>query len=114
MCRTPGPEIRKAMISLAAICLNEEEFIADWLGYHYASFDRILIAEGADRNYPREAVTPDGLSRDRTAEIIGSFPDPEDKIRLFRHGWAGRKGSKDDRVPAKMVLRNVYARHLAD
>jgi len=102
------------MISLAAICLNEEEFIAGWLEYHYQSFDRIVICEGADRNYPHDAVTREGLSADRTADIIRSFPDPERKIQFFQHGWAGRKGSRDDRVPAKIVLRNDYARHLPD
>jgi hypothetical protein len=102
------------MISLAAICLNEEEFIGHWLNYHYSSFDCILLCEGADRNYPQEAVTRDGLSTDRTAEIIRTFPDPERKIRLFQHGWAGKKGSTDVRVPGKITLRNVYARQLAD
>jgi hypothetical protein len=102
------------MLTLAAICLNEEEFIEAWLRYHYMSFDRILICEGAARNYPRAAVTAAGLSRDATAQIIRSFPDPEGKIRLFQHGWAGPEVSTDDRVPAKMELRNVYAEHIDD
>jgi hypothetical protein len=50
------------MTTLAAICLNEEEFIEAWLRFHYDSFDRIILCEGAYRNYPREAVTEDGLS----------------------------------------------------
>lgn len=102
------------MISLAAICLNEAEFIGHWLAYHYASFDRILLCEGTDRNYPSQAITPDGLSVDRTADIIRAFPDPDGKIRFFQYGWAGEAGSHDARVPAKIILRNVYARHLQD
>jgi hypothetical protein len=102
------------MITLATICLNEEEFIGAWIQYHYSSFDRILICEGAARDYPRQAVTPEGLSRDATAEIIRSFPDPAGKIRFFQHGWAGPPLSSDDRVPAKMELRNVYAGYIED
>src|SRR5436309_3372026 len=100
------------MVTLAAICLNEEEFIAPWLAYHYESFDRIILCEGAARNYPKRAVTARGLSRDRTAELIRAFPDPQNKIRFIQHGWAGPEESTDDRVPAKMELRNVCAEHI--
>jgi hypothetical protein len=100
------------MITLATICLNEEEFIGAWLDCHYASFDRIIICEGAARNYPRTAVSGTGLSIDRTAEIVRGFPDPRGKIRFVQHGWAGPEVSIDDRVPAKMELRNVYAKHI--
>ncbi len=96
-------------ITLAAICLKEEEFIGAWLSYHYASFDQIIICEGAARNYPRTGVSGAGLSIDRTAEIVTEFPDPGRKIRFIRHGWAGPEVSTDDRVPAKMELRNIYA-----
>ena len=95
------------MRTLASICLNEEEFIESWLSYHYPSFDRIVIAEGAARGYPAHAVTSDGLSLDRTAELIRRFPDPERKIILVQHGWCGPEASTDDRVPAKIELRNA-------
>jgi hypothetical protein len=104
----------RKMVSLATICLNEAEFIGHWLAYHYGSFDRIFICEGADRNYPREAVTADGLSTDWTAATIRAFPDPQHKIRFAQRGWMGREGSSDDRVPAKIALRNVYARQLPE
>jgi hypothetical protein len=94
---------------LAAICLNEEEFIGAWLSYHYDVFDRIILCEGAARDYPRVAVTADGLSADRTAELIRAFPDPEDKIAFVQHGWAGPEQNPDDSVPAKIELRNGYA-----
>jgi hypothetical protein len=102
------------MITLAAICLNEEDFIGHWLQYHYDSFDQIIICEGAARNYPAQRVTPDGLSIDRTAEIVRNFPDGQNKIRFIQHGWAGAESCTDDRVPAKMELRNAYAEFIAD
>jgi len=99
---------------LATICLNEEQFVGPWLAYHYDAVDRMLICEGAARDYPHDAVTQDGLSSDATAELIASFPDPARKISLFRYGWAGPASSTDDRVPAKIELRNVYAGHAGE
>jgi hypothetical protein len=104
------------MLTLAAICLNEEDFIGHWLEYHYDSFDRIVICEGAAWNYPPDRVTHGGLSRDATAQIIRDFPDSQEKIKFIQHGWSGRyvgPGTAiDPRVPAKMELRNVYAQHI--
>jgi hypothetical protein len=102
------------MLTLASICLNEEEFMEAWLAYHYHTFDRIMICEGAARDYPREAVTVEGLSTDRTAAIVRDFSDPESKIRFIQYGWAGPASSIDDRVPAKMELRNAYAEHIEE
>jgi hypothetical protein len=100
------------MITLAAICLNEQDFIGHWLDYHYDSFDKIIICEGAARNYPPQGVTRDGLSKDATADIIRDFPDSQGKIRFVQHGWAGPETCTDDRVPAKMELRNACARFI--
>ena len=100
------------MTILAAICLNEEQFIGAWLRYHYPSFDRIIICEGAARNYPRYAITSHGLSLDKTASIIKAFPDPDRKITFIQYGWAGPDVSVDPCVPAKIELRNVYADHI--
>jgi hypothetical protein len=100
------------VLTLASICLNEAEFMHAWLAYHYPAFDRIVICEGAARDYPREAVTDEGLSTDDTAAIIRDFPDPESKIRFIQYGWAGPEHSVDDRVFAKMELRNAYAEHV--
>ncbi|HEY2439410.1 MAG TPA: glycosyltransferase family 2 protein [Solirubrobacteraceae bacterium] len=99
---------------LAAICLNEEEFISTWLAYHYDAFDQIILCEGAARDYPRVAVTADGLSGDRTAALIRAFPDPERKIRFVQHGWAGPQHNPDDTIPAKIELRNGYAALVED
>jgi hypothetical protein len=101
-----------AILTLASICLNEQEFMEAWLAYHYPSFDRIVICEGAARDYPRGAVTNEGLSTDRTANIVRGFPDPEGKINFIQYGWAGPASSIDDRVFAKMELRNAYAEHI--
>jgi hypothetical protein len=95
--------------TLAAICLNEEEFISSWLAYHYDAFDRIVLCEGAARDYPRTAVTADGLSADRTAQLVRGFPDPQSKITFLQHGWAGPESNPDDTIPAKIELRNRYA-----
>jgi hypothetical protein len=99
----------RMMLTLAAICLNEQDFIGPCLDYHYDSFDRIVICEGAARNYPPHRVTPEGLSSDSTAAIIRNFPDRLRKIGFIQYGWAGEQRCTDDRVPAKMELRNAYA-----
>jgi Glycosyl transferase family 2 len=99
---------------LAAICLNEEAFIGSWLEYHYEAFDRIILCEGAARDYPRPTVTADGLSADRTAAVIRAFPDPQAKLTFVQHGWAGPPHNPDDSIPAKIGLRNAYAALIDD
>lgn len=86
-------------VTIGMIVLNEEQFLAANLRQHYPFADEIIIVEGADRRYPKERVTADGLSTDRTAEIVRSFPDPDHKIQFLQYGWA------DD----KAVLRDQYA-----
>lgn len=88
------------------IVLNEEAMIGRNLAQHLDALDRLVIVEGADVHYPREHVTLDGLSTDRTAEIIRSFPDPQGKITFVQHGWAGdgREGH------GKVVLREACLR----
>jgi hypothetical protein len=94
--------------------LNEEEFMESWLSYHYPSFDRIVIVEGAARGYPADAVSAEGLSTDRTAEVVRNFPDPEHKITFVQYGWSGAEASPDERVPAKMELRNACLEFAGD
>lgn len=96
------------MLVAGMIVLNEERFIGLNLAQHYDWLDRIVIVEGADRHYPHEAVTEEGLSRDRTAEIVRDFPDAAGKIQFIQHGWAG-----DDREGSgKVELRQRYAAEL--
>jgi len=95
------------------ICLNEERHIQKWLEVHYDFYDVIAICEGADAHFPRDAVTPQGLSTDRTAEIILSFPDPDDKIKFIQHGWAPLGGcEKIGEGEGKCILRDRCAQYL--
>jgi hypothetical protein len=89
--------------TFASIILNEAEYIGRNLAQHYDACDRWIVVEGADRRYPSDRVTKDGLSTDGTADIVRGFPDPLGKITFIQHGWA------DD----KCELRNRYA-ELAD
>ncbi len=86
--------------TFCSILLNEAEYIGRNLAQHYDACDQWFIVEGADRRYPSDRVTKDGLSTDGTAEIVRGFPDPLGKITFIQHGWA------DD----KCELRNRYAR----
>jgi hypothetical protein len=78
--------------------LNEEAYVEYTLKSMYDFFEEIIIVEGATQ-YALN-VTPDGLSTDRTAEIIKDFPDPENKIVFRQVGW----------VPSKRELRNMSLR----
>ena len=86
--------------TIGSILLNEAEFIELSLRQHYAYADKIVLIEGADKLYPSDLVTKDGLSTDDTAEIIRSFPDPDKKIEFVQYGFAENKA----------VLRNEYAK----
>ncbi len=70
-------------ISFGMIVLNGEPFIRYNLENLYPHAHEILIVEGAVEKF-KHAATPDGHSIDETVEIIKSFPDPENKIRLIQ------------------------------
>jgi len=80
------------------IVLNEETYIEYTLKSIYDFFEQIIIVEGATQ-FALD-VSPEGLSTDRTAEIIRDFPDPENKIVFRQVGW----------VPSKRELRNMALR----
>lgn len=90
-------------ITIGMIVLNEEEYIYQNLHQHYRHVHKIVIVEGADRLYPKDHVTKDGLSTDKTAELIRSFPDPDKKIKFIQHGWISKTGPQ-----AKCELRDRY------
>jgi hypothetical protein len=96
-------------ITIGMIVLNEEECLERNLRQHYDFADRIVVVEGADRLYPKTRVTKDGLSVDRTAEIVRDFHDPDGKIRFVQHGWSSMTGEH-----AKVELRNQYMRRLEE
>ncbi len=87
-------------VTFCSIVLNEAEYLAANIRQHVAHCDRWIIVEGEDRRYPRDRVTPAGLSTDATAEIArqaaSDFPG---KVQFVQHGWAADK----------CELRNVYA-----
>lgn len=91
-------------ITFCSIVLNEEQFIEASLKQHYDHCDRWIIVEGADRLWPESQRTPDGLSVDKTAQLIRAFPDVDNKITLIQAGL----------VSDKMALRNRYASLLTD
>lgn len=95
------------MIYLCGIFLNESEFMENWLTQHYDWADKIVLIHGADVHYPRDRVTSEGFSLDDSEEIARSFPDPERKITVVRHGWAGDTSQPGS---GKCVLRNEYAK----
>lgn len=86
----------------ASIVLNEEQYLEANLRQHYDFCDQWIIVEGVAAGYPRDRVSSAGLSTDRTAEIVRSFPDPDKKIHFIQVGD----------VASKEVLRSVYAENM--
>lgn len=94
-------------VTLGMIALNEAQYIGKNLEQHYPLVDKIIVVEGADKLYPAERVTKDGLSTDETATIIRDFPDFDHKITFVQHGWTSSGGAQ-----AKCELRNRYMEHV--
>lgn len=94
-------------VCFGTILLNESQYLELSFRQHLPYCDRWVLVEGADRLYPKERVTKDGLSTDNSAEIIRSFQGAAGacygKVQLIQHGWAKNK----------QELRNRYA-ELAD
>jgi glycosyltransferase involved in cell wall biosynthesis len=94
-------------ISVGMIVLNEEEFIEKNLKQHYQwsglNVHQIIIVEGAVKLFPTRNITSDGLSTDKTAQIIQDFPDPENKITFVQGYWQD-----------KSHQRNEYAKRILD
>lgn len=89
-------------VTFASIVLNESEYLERNLRQHIGQCDRWIIVEGADRRYPAARVTEEGLSTDRTADIVRGFGDP--KLEMVQHGLASNK----------CELRNRYAELIDD
>lgn len=86
-------------LSFGIIVLNGEPFIKYNLKALYPHAHEILIVEGAVNKFAH-AATPDGHSLDNTVDIIKSFPDPENKIKLIQRD--GFWSEKDDMCNAYM------------
>jgi hypothetical protein len=94
-------------------CHNEEEFIGMTLASLYDQVDRIMVLEGAVVNRPN--ATAEGLSTDRTTEIIDDFKanhDPDNKVMVIRikKPWKNLEEMKqtflDMSVPGDWILIN--------
>ena len=85
-------------LSFGMIVLNGEPFINYNLGNLYPHAHEILIVEGAVEKFAH-AATSDGHSLDNTVDIIKSFPDPENKIKLIQ---------RDGFWPEKDEMSNAY------
>ncbi len=77
---TPRKDSRPRF-SVGMIVFNAELFLETCLQSIYDFAHEILIAEGSCPQ-GRWDANAEGISRDRTLEIIRNFPDPKQKIRL--------------------------------
>jgi hypothetical protein len=73
--------------------LNEEDYLREAVLSVYPAVDRVVILEGCIREYGKVEgrVTREGLSVDRSAEILHRLirdEDPEKKIEYVRYGFA--------------------------
>lgn len=94
---------QRPRFSVCIIALNEAEYLRSTLDqvYHWDACHEIIIVEGSDRLYPKEHLSPDGLSGDGTTEIIRNYPDPKKKIKYI-------SGVYTD----KIEQRNEYAKRI--
>lgn len=77
----------KIKISFGIICYNEQELIAQQLHNLYPHAHEIIIVEGRTTEFGDKFPK----TRDRTLEIIKSFPDDDKKIRLIsKDKWASK------------------------
>ena len=49
---------------------------------------KIVVVEGADRNYPKTSVTSDGLSRDNTTSILKKLSSKYPNIEYVPKGFS--------------------------
>jgi glycosyltransferase involved in cell wall biosynthesis len=75
-------------LSGVIICQDEEEFIANAITNIYNIVDELVIL--------------DGKSTDKTVEVIKSFNDPGEKIRLFSSKFGGHIGDQKNLAISKV------------
>lgn len=80
---------RRLRFSFGMIVFNGEAFLREVLESIYDFAYEIIVVEGPDKN-ARLMAGPDGGSRDRTMEILRSFPDPAGKLKVIRGVWANK------------------------
>lgn len=98
------PSTDKPKFSVCIIALNESEYIEYNLKqiYDWDCCHEIIIVEGSVQLYPKEHLSPDGLSGDGTTKILKDFPDPQNKITYV-------SGTFKDKVEQ----RNEYAKRVS-
>ncbi len=75
--------------SFGMIVFNGEAFLREVLESIYDFAYEIIIIEGPDHN-ARSMAGPNGGSRDRTMDILTSFPDPSGKLKIVRGHWKNK------------------------
>jgi glycosyltransferase involved in cell wall biosynthesis len=74
-------------ISFCIICYNEERLIKRQLTNLYKHAFEIIVVEGRVKEFgdkwPKQ--------RDKTLELVKSFPDPENKIQLITKTWSSKE-----------------------
>ena len=85
-------------ITFGMIVLNGDQVLEETLASVYPYAHQILIAEGPVEYWQRQGYT---TSTDGTNEILDSFPDPENKIKIVHSQYL----EKDDQC-------NTYMEHL--
>lgn len=95
--------VNKPKFSVCMIALNEEEYIGYNLKqlYDWDCCHEIIIVEGSVELYPKSNLSEDGLSGDKTTEIIKNFPDPQNKIKYITGKFKN-----------KIEQRNEYAKRV--
>lgn len=97
------PSTEPPKFSVCLIALNEAEYIEYNLKqiYDWDCCHEIIIVEGSVALYPKENLSPDGLSGDGTTKLLKDFPDPQNKIKYV-------SGTFKD----KIEQRNEYAKRV--
>lgn len=90
-------------VSACIIALNEAEYISYNLKqlYEWDCCHEIIVVEGSVDLYPKERLSPDGLSGDGTTKLIKDFPDPQNKIKYVSGQFKN-----------KIQQRNEYAKRV--
>lgn len=96
-------------VQLCTLLLNEEEWIESSYTQHmnWPGLKRWVFVHGADVEYGKaspDMVTKDGLSIDRTAQILDQIQSQDSRITVIHHGWMG----SDDKAQCKVVGRSRY------
>lgn len=96
-------------VMLATLCLNEEQWLENLYQQHkdWPGLVAWVFVEAADRAYADanpERVRPDGLSIDRTSELIEEMQARDSRVYYVSHGWTGHA----DPALGKCTARQAY------